>query len=431
MQKSAAALFSRLADARAQTDRLFDILVPGAFYERPIPERHRIIFYLGHLEAFDWNLLADRLLPLKPVEPAFDRLFAFGIDPVEGKLPDDAPGDWPTLDQVHAYVQRNRDRIDQALSGLGPAEPCGPGDPSPVNLLNAAIEHRLMHAETFAYMAHRLPHRLKQSQPGEDPADAAPVESGMAQIPAGRVAMGRMGDGFGWDNEYAPYVTAVPAFEIDRCKITNREFLEFMAAGGYENPGLWPAADWEWKTAQQVAHPAFWKRRDDGWSYRGMFAEFPLPMDWPVYVSQAEASAYARWRGKALPTEAEWQRAAYGGSDGDAPGNGGSGTLPGNLDFRRWNPVPVHGPAGGHAPFGLRGMIGNGWEWTSTLFAPFPGFQPFSFYPGYSADFFDSRHYVLKGASARTAACLARPSFRNWFQPHYPYVYSGFRCVRR
>ena len=164
-----------------------------------------------------------------------------------------------------------------------------------------------------------------------------------------------------------------------------------------------------------------------------MFDEVPLPLDWPVYVSQAEASAYARRAGKALPTEAQWQRAAYGMPDGsersypwgvDAPG-----AKLGNFDFHRWDPTPVGAFPAGQSAFGVADLLGNGWEWTSSLFEPFPGFEPFPFYRGYSADFFDRQHYVLKGGSARTAACMLRRSFRNWFQPHYQYVYAGFRCV--
>ena len=192
-----------------------------------------------------------------------------------------------------------------------------------------------------------------------------------------------------------------------------------MQAGGYENRDLWKDADWQWKVAQRIAHPAFWRRSGDGWLYRAMFEEIPLPLDWPVYVSHAEASAYARWAGKKLPTEAQWQRAAQ-----------GTPTKPhANADFKSWDPTPVNAFPDNHSAFGAVEMIGNGWEWTSTVFAPFAGFQPFPFYPGYSANFFDGRHYVMKGGSPRTAACMLRPSFRNWFQPHYPYVYAGFRCV--
>jgi formylglycine-generating enzyme required for sulfatase activity len=165
-----------------------------------------------------------------------------------------------------------------------------------------------------------------------------------------------------------------------------------------------------------------------------MFEDIPLPLDWPVYVSRAEANAYARWAGKALPTEAQWHRAAYGTPEGRERqfpwGDEAPNRRLGNFDFERWDPTPVGTFAQGQSAFGVADLIGNGWEWTSTPFGPFPGFEPFSFYPGYSANFFDGQHFVMKGGSARTAACMLRRSFRNWFQPHYQYVYAGFRCVR-
>ena len=101
----------------------------------------------------------------------------------------------------------------------------------------------------------------------------------------------------------------------------------------------------------------------------------------------------------------------------------------GNFDFARWDPVPVHAYPQGKSTFGIADLLGNGWEWTSTPFQPLPGFQAHPFYAGYSANFFDGRHYVMKGGSPRTAACMLRRSFRNWFQPHYGYVYAKFRCV--
>jgi formylglycine-generating enzyme required for sulfatase activity len=166
-----------------------------------------------------------------------------------------------------------------------------------------------------------------------------------------------------------------------------------------------------------------------------MFADIALPLDWPVYVSQAEAKAYAKWAGKSLPAEAEWQRATYATPDGEERAYPWGEEKPnvslGNVDFARWSPVPVNAFPGGQSAFGVQGMVGNGWEWTSTPFEPFPGFAPFPFYRGYSADFFDGKHFVMKGGSARTAACMLRRTFRNWFQSHYQYIYTGFRCVSR
>jgi formylglycine-generating enzyme required for sulfatase activity len=101
----------------------------------------------------------------------------------------------------------------------------------------------------------------------------------------------------------------------------------------------------------------------------------------------------------------------------------------GNFDFAHWETAPSGAHSAGASAFGIHDLVGNGWEWTRTIFAPHPGFSPMPFYPGYSANFFDGKHYVMKGGSQRTAACMLRRSFRNWFQPHYPYVYAAFRCV--
>jgi iron(II)-dependent oxidoreductase len=440
-------LIEQLADARQRTDDLFALVKPNALYERPIAERHRIIFYVGHLEAFDWNLFHERVFGLKGFHPEFDRLFAFGIDPVGGGLPTDQPSDWPAIAAVQDYVGKIRAALDEKLepatldSNFATRDE-RESDGFPLRtLLNVAIEHRLMHAETLAYMLHQLPLDRKVPQGESLEIVAPPLVHRSIEIPAGTVTLGlpRSSGAFGWDNEFEAHSVSVPAFAIDQYRVTNRQYLEFVTAGGYETRSLWSDSDdsddWNWKSKQGISHPAFWRRGGDQWLYRTMFADVPLPLDWPVYVSQAEAKAYARWAGKSLPTEAEWQRAAYGTArdeeraypwGADEP----AGRL-GNFDFARWNPVPVNAFPENRSAFGVHGMLGNGWEWTSTEFAPFPGFEPFPFYRGYSADFFDGKHVVMKGGSARTAACMLRRTFRNWFQAHYQFIYTGFRCVSR
>ncbi len=429
-------VLERVSDARRRSDELFDIVRPDSMYERPIPQRHRIIFYVGHLEAFDWNLLHENVLGLKSFHPEFDRLFAFGIDPVGGGLPADQPADWPSLEAVHGYVARIRAALDEKLDDGSLESPVRGREGFPLEtLLSVAIEHRLMHVETLAYMLHQLPLDRKIPQSKLPPFFSRPVIPQMVQIPSGVATLGlpRDGEAFGWDNEYEAHTRYVPAFEIDQYEVTNRQYLEFMAAGGYKTRPLWSEDDWDWKTGQSVEHPVFWINSGNGWQYRTMFEQVPLPLDWPVYVSHAEAMAYARWAGKSLPTEEQWHRAAYGTKDGaerqypwgvEVPGS----TL-GNFDFRRWDPTPVNAFPASQSAFGVHDLLGNGWEWTSTVFSPFPGFEPFPFYRGYSADFFDGKHFVMKGGSPRTAACMLRPTFRNWFQAHYQYVYAGFRCV--
>lgn len=430
-------LLEQVWEARQRSDALFSLINPDALYDRPIPERHRIVFYIGHLEAFDWNLLHEPLGG-KSIDLGFDRLFAFGIDPVGGGLPNDQPSDWPSLQAVNGYVRQTRAALDDKLADANLESTNNARDGFPLaTLLHVAVEHRLMHLETLAYMLHQLPmdRKLRQQQPVE--LISSPVVPRMTAIPEGIATLGlpRSGKDFGWDNEYEAHSRNVPAFEIDQYKVTNGQYLNFIAAGGYETRDFWIEDDWNWKSAQRISHPVFWKKTNGRWVYHGMFDEIPLPLDWPVYVSHAEASAYARWSGKVLPTEEEWHRAAFGTSKKDEPrypwGNEQPTPEFGNFDFNRWDPAPVNSFPLGKSDFGVHDMLGNGWEWTSTVFAPFPGFQPFPFYRGYSADFFDGKHFVMKGASPRTARCMLRPTFRNWFQAHYQYVYAGFRCVSR
>ena len=381
------ALYRELQQVRQLTDDLFQIVRPDAMYQRPIPERHRIVFYLGHLEAFDWNLLARHAFDRPAFHPEFDRLFAFGIDPGSGDLPDDQPSDWPGIPEVQSYNRQTRERIDEFAAEV------------PEPFLHAAIEHRLMHAETLAYILHQLPYEGKLAPAVPAAGIHSQPKPRLIDIPAGGAELGLCpGDGFGWDNEYQAHRVDVPAFSICKYKVTNRQYLEFVRTGGEQ--------------------PFFWSERGGDWYYRGMFGEIPLPLDCPVYVTLQQAQEYARWRGMRLPTEPEFHRAAAG--------------LPPsiNSDFRYWDPIPVTAddtPETENAP---AQMTGNGWEWTATVFAPFPGFQPFPFYTNYSEPFFDGEHYVLKGGSPRTGARLLRSSFRNWFRPAYPYIYATFRLVQ-
>jgi ergothioneine biosynthesis protein EgtB len=406
-------LLTRFSQSREETDRLFSILRSTAVYERPIPERHRIVFYIGHLEAFDWNLLRSHL-GLAPFSAELDRLFAFGIDPVDGGLPTDQPGDWPAISDVENYRRRIRAELDTALAGAARSDEL-------VELMNIAIEHRLMHAETLEYMFHQLPYEAK-IRPVPPPAALPPakIAAGMIEVPAGLAILGlQRGSGqFGWDNEFDSHIVEVPTFSIDKFKVTNGQFARFIEDGGYTRPSLWSQSDWEWKSTAAISHPVFWVPANGSFRYRTMFEEIPLPIDCPVYVSHAEASAYARWAGKALPMEAEWQRAA-------------EGAQPPPSTRVRWDPPPVGASPQLSSVWGVEDLIGTAWEWTSTEFAPFAGFQIVAAYPGYSANFFDGRHFVMKGGSTRTAACMLRLSFRNWFQAHYQYVYAGFRCVAR
>ena len=285
-------LRARLVEARRLTEELFAIVRPEAMYERPIPQRHRLIFYLGHLEAFDWNLLSGRAFGLPPFNPAFDKLFAFGIDPVGGRLPTDTEADWPKREEIEQYQEKVREKLDAELEkGLQSAR----GErPELITMVETAIEHRLMHLETLAYLLHRLAPEKKVGQEPEKIADWPATKARLIDIPAGKATLGLArltGQEFGWDNEFEADEVDVPAFAIQSFNVTNREFLEFMEAGGYENEALWSSEAQEWKKGEGIKHPGFWRRAGNWWMYRTMFGEIRLPLEWPVYVSHAEASA--------------------------------------------------------------------------------------------------------------------------------------------
>jgi ergothioneine biosynthesis protein EgtB len=299
------------------------------------------------------------------------------------------------------------------------------------------LEHETMHQETLLYILHRLPRSDKVAPARTPRATLGPAPSPeIVRIPPGRVTLGA-GRGeipFGWDNEYPRLSVDVPAFEVDRYDVTNGEYLEFMEAGGYATQVYWSADDWAWIRREGVSHPLYWEAYGKRWNWRTMFEDLELPLSWPVYVSHAEASAFARWRGRRLPTEAEFHRAAYGTSDGTERsfpwGEAAPDFTRANFDLFRCDPVPVGTFPTGESFWGVADLLGNGWEWTSTPFSGFPGFQASPLYPRYSADFFEGSHFVMKGGSPATSPEFLRRSFRNWFQAHYPYPYATFRCAR-
>jgi len=401
-ERTAARLHREVANARAHTDALFRLVARPSLYERPIPDRHRLVFYVGHFDAFDWNQLGRGVLDLPSFQPSFDRLFEAGIDPAPGQAPADQPSDWPELDEVLAYVARTRALLDEVWDKL------------PYERVLTALEHRWMHAETLCYLLHEMPPiRKRAPAAGLRVSLLEPERRGdrWVEIAAGSAVLGQAAGSFGWDNEFPRHIVQVDGFEVARYKLTHREYLRFVAAGG-------PV-------------PHFWAQRDGAWWLRRMFDTLPLPLDAPVYLTHQQTTAYATWAGARLPTEAEWQRAAYGDGQRRYPwGDREPDASRANLDFVGWDPVPVGANPSGATPEGAEQMLGNGWEWTATRFAGFEGFAPRAYYPGYSANFFDGEHFVMKGASPRTARRLARASFRNWFRGEYPYAYATVRLAR-
>lgn len=408
-------MLDRFVRMRARTRALFDLLDPVAYYERPIRLRNPVMFYEGHIPAFAVNTLIKKAMGEPGIDAHLETIFARGIDPEE-EAAAVARGNpaWPARDVVQQYVAEADRRLAEALARADPR----------LEAVGTILEHEEMHQETLAYIWHEAPYAWKRKPEHYLTAPPrlrhAPAPHRVT-IPSGTATLGTDPaiDGFAWDNELPEHRVVVPAFTIDAYNVTNGEYLEFMRATGAPAPHFWSAAG---SDGQARAY-----------SWRGMFELVPLPLSWPVYVTWEEADAFARSRDQRLPSEAEFHRAAYGTPSGEERrhpwGHEMPNRTPGNFDFARWDPEPVGSHPHSASAFGVHDLVGNGWEWTRDVFAPFEGFAPMASYPEYSAEFFDGQHYVMKGASPMTARAFTRRGFRNWFRPRYPYVYATFRCV--
>ena len=407
------ALLARYRANRTRSAQMFALIDEAAYDERPIPMRHPFVFYDGHLPAFSFLTLNERALGETQLDAKLERLFERGIDPASldsaARL---TRHDWPSRAAVAAFGRACDTRVEAAIMRI-PLDDGASGG----RLLQAAytlLEHEPMHHETLMYIISRLEPERKQrvAQTHRDP--SAPMNELIA-VSAGRATLGasRRTIPFGWDNEFGEHRVDAGAFRMQRYPITNGDWLRFVGDGG--------------------PIPPFWIERDGTWLLRGTFEHLRLAHSWPVYVSHAQARQYADWAGMRLPTEVEYHRAAFGTPEGDERAFPWGDALPtpllGNFDLARYDPEPVDAHPAGASAWGIHDLVGNGWEWTDTLFAPFPGFEPMESYPQYSADFFDGKHYVMKGASPVTSRHLIRRSFRNWFYDDYPYMYAKFRCV--
>ena len=383
---------------------------PAAYYERPIDLRLPFVFYEGHLPGFSFNKLCREALGVPSIDPAFERLFERGID----------PGDAATAERLGQKTWPDRRRVLEFAAACDAAVldafANADFDARTVEAAYTILEHEEHHHETLLYIIERLPLGRKRIAGRPDAyVERAPLATGRATIPAGIATLGvqRGAVPFGWDNEFEETRVGVPAFEMDVNDVSNGDWLDFVRAGG-------PV-------------PSFWLERDGGFKLLGQFQEMPLPLTWPVYVTQLQASQYAAWRGAKLPTEAQYHRAAFGTPSGEERafpwGDESPTSKHGNFDFRRYDPEPVGTVEAGKSAWGIYDLVGNGWEWTSTPFGPFAGFEAMQSYPGYSADFFDGEHFVIKGASPVTSRNLVRRSLRNWYRADYRYVFATFRTV--
>ena len=416
-----------LLAAWARSDALFALVPQAAWRAQPIDLRHPILFYVGHLPAFAWNQIGRGALDQPPIDPRLDALYARGIDPENVACAQQhSPICWPTVGETQAYRDTVRAAVLRCLPQVFLRTDdilCEHG-----RVLQLVLEHEWMHHETLLYM-------LAESPPGllQRPAAIAPPEAGDGQaaeprrVEAGPAVLGASFAQlpFGWDNEFPQVTEWVPAFSIDSLPVRNRDWLAFFEARGRPD-ALWPQG---------------WARDPQGKpqgkpTIKTLFGPLPFAAGagFPVQVSGEQARAYCAWRGGRLATEAELHRAAYHTPDGSLRphpwGDAPPGAEHGNFGFRHFHPTPVGQFPAGDSAWGVGELVGNGWEWTQSPFAPRPGFVAWArTYPGYSADFFDGEHDIVFGASWATADGLLRRSFRNWYRRSYPFPFTSFRVV--
>ena len=264
------ALHERYRDVRRRTQQIFDLVAPEAFDLRPIPLRHPLRFYEGHLSSFNLGMLLQGGFVKNDSEPELTRLFARGIDPLDTSAADKLTIQrWPERPLVADYIERVDREMERAFKS----------EIDPI-YLHTAVEHEEMHQETLMYLIHRVPYEFKrtprnvQSDPGSAslPASWIRIEAGSTRLGADPASIP-----FGWDNEFPQMQADVDAFEISSRKVSNGDFLEFLESGGYENEKLWSEAAWQSIREAQITAPPFWSRQDGEWRYDGLFKSMPLP----------------------------------------------------------------------------------------------------------------------------------------------------------
>jgi iron(II)-dependent oxidoreductase len=296
------------------------------------------------------------------------------------------------------------------------------------------VQHEQQHDETMlATHQLRVGAPVLSAPPPPAPAAAPPVAEVL--VPAGPFTMGTSTDPWALDNERPAHVIDLPAYVIDTAPVTNAQYADFIADGGYESPRWWSVDGWRHRVEADLVAPMHWRRDGAGWAVTRFGHTEPLVADEPVvHVCFHEAQAYARWAGKRLPTEPEWEKAAR-----HDPATGRSRRYPwgdeepgpehANLGQRHLAPAPVGAYPAGVSPLGVHQLIGDVWEWVDSDFAGYPGFAAFP-YREYSEVFFGGAYKMLRGGSFGTDPAACRATFRNWDYPIRRQIFSGFRCAR-
>jgi iron(II)-dependent oxidoreductase len=420
-----------LEEARERTLTLLAPLNEAELREQHDPLMSPVLWDLGHIAHFEELWLTRNLTG----EIRFGEMPGL-FNPFEHPRSERGDLPLPTLDGTLAVLADVRRRVFERLDqqGLDEEQPLQRGG----YVYRMVAQHEYQHNETILQtlqlkrgVAYRAP-RAWSLPP------AAPGFSGrtMVRFPGAEVQIGTDDRSAAYDNERPRHNLMLPPFLIDVAPVTNADFAEFIAEGGYRRVELWSEAGRAWLAESGAQAPRYWRRDGAGWVTHSMDAQMAVPADHPVcHVCYFEADAFARWAGKRLPTEPEWETAASWSPEHGAKRDFPWGNEPppdasrANVDQLAFGTAPAGAFPAGASPMGCHGLIGDVWEWTSSDFLPWPGFAPFP-YREYSAPFFGSAYKVLRGGSWATRPGAIRNTFRNWDYPIRRQIFSGFRCAR-
>ena len=295
-------------------------------------------------------------------------------------------------------------------------------------------QHEQQHAETML-----ATHQLRRGDPvltaPPPPSTSSGTLPAEVLVPGGPFTMGTSAHPWALDNERPAHRVQVPAFWLDTVPVTNGDYQRFIAAGGYDDPRWWQPDGWQHRQSAGLTAPLFWQQDGREWLRRRFSRLEPVPVDEPVmHVCFYEADAYARWAGKRLPTESEWEKAArhdpHSGTVRQYPWGDDDATPDrANLGQDHLQPAEVGAYPAGVSPLGIHQLIGDVWEWTSSDFTGYPGFAAWP-YREYSEVFFGPECKVLRGGSFAADRVACRGTFRNWDYPIRRQIFAGFRCAR-
>jgi gamma-glutamyl hercynylcysteine S-oxide synthase len=420
-------LIAQMEDARARTLTLIRGLDDRQLMGPRLATVNPLRWEVGHAAYFHEYWVLRRHLGEAPGRPDVDALYDSITIPHDSRW--DLP--LPPLADTLAYMEGVLRRVRAHLEQDGP-------DPMRDYLAQYAVFHEDMHTEAFTYTRQTLAYPAPAISVAPEPAWRSGNVPGDAEIPGGRFLLGaRQEDGFAFDNEKWAHPVEVLPFRIAKAAVSNAEFAAFVDDGGYRRRDCWDEDGWAWRTATGLEHPVYWRRGPGGWELRRFDHWKPLPAQAAViHVNWHEARAWCRWAERRLPTELEWEVAAAGEPSGDGRGLAAVkrrypwGDTPpdssrANLDGRALGTIDVGALPAGDSAFGCRQMIGNAWEWTDTVFEPYPGFTP-DMYQDYSQPLF-GRTRVLRGGCWATRSRLIRNTWRNYYGPERNDVFAGFR----